>query len=69
IRAVLARDDADRLITVVAPDEALPEGHPAAGKGLVDGRPAAYVCRAMTCQPPVTAPQDLQELLDADRAA
>ena len=28
----------------------LPAHHPAAGKGLVDGKPALYVCRNMTCQ-------------------
>ena len=27
------------------------------GKGLVDGKPALYVCRDMTCQPPIVDPQ------------
>ncbi|WP_030165285.1 thioredoxin domain-containing protein [Spirillospora albida] len=30
-----------------------------AGRGLVDGAPAAYVCRGFTCRLPVTAPADL----------
>jgi uncharacterized protein YyaL (SSP411 family) len=34
-----------------------------AGRGLVDGAPAAYVCRQFTCQAPVTTPQQLRELL------
>jgi uncharacterized protein len=34
-----------------------------AGRGLVDGAPAAYVCREFTCQAPVTTPQQLRELL------
>ena len=31
-----------------------------AGRGLVDGGPAAYVCRDFTCQPPVTDPAALR---------
>ncbi|MFI6517132.1 thioredoxin domain-containing protein [Spirillospora sp. NPDC050679] len=30
-----------------------------AGRGLVDGAPAAYVCRGFTCRLPVTTPADL----------
>jgi uncharacterized protein YyaL (SSP411 family) len=33
------------------------------GRGLVDGRAAAYVCRAMVCERPVTAAGDLEGLL------
>jgi uncharacterized protein YyaL (SSP411 family) len=32
-------------------------------KALVDGRPAAYVCRNFTCEKPVTTPEALQALL------
>ncbi len=34
-----------------------------AGRGLVDGRPAAYVCRGMVCDRPVTTADDLRRLL------
>ena len=34
-----------------------------AGRGLVDGRAAAYVCRGMVCDRPVTDPADLAGLL------
>jgi uncharacterized protein YyaL (SSP411 family) len=34
-----------------------------AGRGLVDGKPAAYVCRHFTCERPVTTPEDFRTLL------
>ncbi|MFL6135001.1 MAG: thioredoxin domain-containing protein [Nocardioidaceae bacterium] len=34
-----------------------------AGRGLVDGRAAAYVCRGMVCDRPVTEPDDVRRLL------
>ena len=34
-----------------------------AGRGLVNGAPAAYVCRQFTCQAPVTTPEQLREVL------
>jgi uncharacterized protein len=34
-----------------------------AGRGLVKGGPAAYVCRGFTCQAPVTTPAALRETL------
>ena len=34
-----------------------------AGRGLVDGAPAAYVCRQFTCLAPVTTPEQLREAL------
>jgi hypothetical protein len=34
-----------------------------AGRGLVNGAPAAYVCRQFTCRAPVTTPEQLRETL------
>jgi uncharacterized protein YyaL (SSP411 family) len=34
-----------------------------AGRGLVNGAPAAYVCRQFTCQAPVTTPEQLRAAL------
>jgi len=53
----------DRWLTIVAPGHALPEGHPAAGKGRIDGRATAFVCRDRTCSPAVTDPDRLAALL------
>jgi uncharacterized protein YyaL (SSP411 family) len=35
------------------------------GRGLVEGRAAAYVCRQMVCDRPVTTPEELARLLSA----
>lgn len=50
-------------LQVLSSGEGLPETHPAAGKGPVDGQPAAFVCTGMTCSLPVTDPQALRDLL------
>ncbi|WOF75840.1 thioredoxin domain-containing protein [Parvibaculaceae bacterium PLY_AMNH_Bact1] len=47
----------------------LPDGHPAQGKTMVDGRATAYVCTGPVCSPPVTDPADLQVALEASRLA
>ena len=51
----------DRVIVRLNPDAALPDDHPAAGKGLVDDRPAAYVCAGPVCSLPLTDPETLRE--------
>ncbi len=43
-----------------APEDAVPLLE---GRGLVDGAPAAYVCRQFTCLAPVTTPEQLREAL------
>ena len=58
-RAVYAVSLPNRVVQAVAPGEALPEGHPAHGKGLVGGRAAAYVCEGPVCSLPLTQPQAL----------
>jgi hypothetical protein len=58
--------DASPGATVVAGDPADPASSSVpllAGRPLVDGRPAAYVCRGFVCQRPVTDPAGLTEAL------
>jgi hypothetical protein len=63
IRAVHERSLPDRLLQLAAPDAQLPESHPAHGKGMVGGKPAAYVCKGQTCGLPVTHPRGLATAL------
>ncbi len=56
-RAVFAQADPDDA-------RALREVPLLEGRGLVDGKPAAYVCQSFVCQRPVTQPDELLALLD-----
>jgi uncharacterized protein len=49
----------DRTLLRLSPDAKLPASHPARGKGLIDGKPAAYVCVGPTCLAPATDTHDL----------
>ena len=46
----------NRVVLALPPGAALPAGHPAHGKGLVRGKPAAYVCDGPVCSLPLTEP-------------
>jgi uncharacterized protein YyaL (SSP411 family) len=57
-RAALARFDPNAVVAISATGEA--DGVPLlAGKTLVDGRPAVYVCERFACRAPVTEPAAL----------
>jgi len=49
----------DLVLARLAPDASLPALHPAHGKTMQDGRPAAYVCEGPVCSPPVVDPKAL----------
>lgn len=57
-----------RALLVIAPGQALPEGHPAFGKGQIDGRATAYVCRGTVCSLPAADSDALAESIRAMRA-
>ncbi len=77
VQVVLAGDDGrlrravervslpSRVLALIGAAESLPDGHPAAGKAAVEGRPTAYVCRGPVCSLPVTDPDELEALLGA----
>ena len=62
-RAVYGVSLPNRVVTSLAPNGSLPVDHPAFGKGLVDGKPAAYVCEGPVCSLPVTDAETLLESL------
>ncbi len=64
VRQVWRAGRMDTVVQVIAPGDSLPAGHPARGKGVVDGRPAAYVCRERTCSLPAVDAPGLAGLLD-----
>ena len=64
VRAVLTHPDPALMLLRAADPAALPPDHPASGKGMVEGAPAAaYVCRGGVCSLPVTDPAALSASL------
>jgi uncharacterized protein len=53
-RAVYGQSLPNKIVRRLAPDVDLPAHHPASGKGLVDGKPALYVCQDMSCRAPIS---------------
>jgi uncharacterized protein len=62
-RAVYQVSLPNRVTVAITPGQTLPEDHPAHGKGLVGGRPAAFVCEGPVCSLPLTEPQALVDNL------
>jgi uncharacterized protein len=62
-RTVYAVSLPRRIVQIVAPSEALPGGHPAHGKTLVEGKPTAYVCEGPVCSLPIVSSQQLVDAL------
>jgi uncharacterized protein YyaL (SSP411 family) len=61
--ARVARATPGAVSLVVRPDRADPTVPLLEGRGLVDGRAAAYVCRNLVCQRPVTTVEELRAAL------
>ena len=58
-RAVYQVSLPNRVVLALSPEASLPAGHPAHGKGLVEGKPAAYVCDGPVCSLPFAEPAAL----------
>ncbi|MDA0369213.1 MAG: thioredoxin domain-containing protein [Proteobacteria bacterium] len=54
VNAAYALASPNLVLSVIAPDAALPASHPAAGKTQMGGNATAYVCIGETCSLPVT---------------
>jgi uncharacterized protein len=63
LRAVYSVSLPNRVVLTLPPGAALPSNHPASGKGLVDGKPTAFVCDGPVCSLPVTDSDRLLESL------
>ncbi len=63
VRAVHGVSMANRILTIIAPDQPLPLDHPAHGKAQQDGKSTAYVCIGQSCSLPLTDPADLSEAI------
>ena len=61
LRTVYGVSLPNRVVLTLSPGQPLPTNHPAFGKGLVDGKSAAYVCEGPVCSLPIT---DRETLLD-----
>jgi uncharacterized protein YyaL (SSP411 family) len=47
------------ILQQVAPGGSLPDHHPAQGKGVIGGKPTAYVCEGPVCSAPIDDPSAL----------
>src|SRR5216684_1322834 len=56
LRAAHGTSLPNKVLAVIAPDAALAESHPAAGKEAIRGKAAAYVCEGPVCSLPITDP-------------
>ncbi|HUB94700.1 MAG TPA: thioredoxin domain-containing protein [Stellaceae bacterium] len=59
LRVVRSRCLPTKILAVLDEGTALPAAHPAAGKTMVGGRAAVYLCEGPTCSLPLTDPEAL----------
>jgi uncharacterized protein YyaL (SSP411 family) len=63
VRAIWSKPLPNGLVVQIEPGDALPQGHPASGKGLVGGQPTAYICQLGNCSDGITDPAQLANVL------
>jgi uncharacterized protein len=64
LRVVNAAPLPNLVLDIIPAEGAMPTGHPAAGKGQVDGKATAYVCEGTVCSPPLTEAAALAAVLE-----
>jgi hypothetical protein len=63
LRAYWSRPMPNAMVLQLEPGDALPPGHPAAGRGMEGGHPTAYICQTGACSQPITNAADLAAAL------
>jgi uncharacterized protein YyaL (SSP411 family) len=63
MRAVWGKAMPNGLLVQIEPGDPLPEGHPATGRGMLNGQPTAYICQSGNCSDGITSAQQLSEVL------
>jgi uncharacterized protein YyaL (SSP411 family) len=63
VNAIWGRSLPNRFLTVMAPEDSFPAGHPAHGKGMLNGQPTAYVVQRGQVSAPITNPVTLSQML------
>jgi len=63
LRAYWSRPMPNAMVLQLEPGDALPAGHPAAGRGMEGGHPTAYICQTGQCSQPITNAADLAAAL------
>jgi len=59
LHAYWSRPMPNAMVLQIEPGDALPPGHPAAGRGMEGGHPTAYICQTGQCSQPFTNAADL----------
>jgi hypothetical protein len=63
LRAFWSKPMPSAMIMQIEPGDALPPGHPVAGRGMVGGQPTAYVCQSGVCSNGITSAAELAQML------
>jgi uncharacterized protein YyaL (SSP411 family) len=63
LRAFWSKPMPNGMVMQIEPGDPLPEGHPAAGRGMEGGQPTAYLCQAGNCSNGFTNAAVLSEAL------
>jgi uncharacterized protein YyaL (SSP411 family) len=67
VRAYWGKSMPNGLIVQIEPGDALPAGHPATGRGMLNGQPTAYICQLGNCSDAITSGQALAQALTLPR--